>query len=235
MMPKTGSGNDRWDGRLVHSAQGYVARAWRHGDRQRETLDQAERYSTFVRVMKRALPLAALALALAVLGYALQPRDAGKVSMTFERIGTIENDLAMVNPKLTGTDDKGLPFTVTAAQAVQEGRGAERVRLEDIRAELSLEDGTVLNITAAKGVVDTRARQLDISGGIRFVSADGFTAETETAKADLKTGIVSGTVPVTADSKFGRVTAQGFSFEKDTKKLQFRGNVRMLVSGARKK
>jgi lipopolysaccharide export system protein LptC len=230
--PRTGSGQEGWEGRLAHRA-GYVARAFRH-ERQRETLDQAERYSTFVRIMKRALPLAALALAIAVLGYALQPRDTGRVAMTFEKMGTIENDLAMVNPKLTGTDDKGLPFTVTAAQAVQEGKGAERVRLEDIRAELSLEDGTLLHITAAKGLVDTRARQLDISGGIRFTTDDGFSAETEAAKADLKTGIVSGTVPVTAVSKFGHVTAKGFTFEKDTKKLQFQGNVRMLVSGARK-
>ena len=55
--PKSG-GRDGWDTRLVHSAQGYVARAWRT-QRQRETIDQAERYSTFVRIMKRALPLAA--------------------------------------------------------------------------------------------------------------------------------------------------------------------------------
>src|SRR4051812_42995719 len=123
--PKTG-GRGGWDGRLAHSAPGYVPRPWR-SQPQRETISQGRRQSTFVRIMKRALPLAALALALAVLGYALQPRDTARVSMSFERMGTIENDLAMVNPKLTGTDDKGLPFTVTAAQAVQEGKGAERV------------------------------------------------------------------------------------------------------------
>jgi lipopolysaccharide export system protein LptC len=225
------NGSERWDDRLVHSAQGYVTRAWRVS--QREALHQARRYSTFVRVLKRALPLAALCLALAVVAYALRPREAGRVTMTFERMGQLEGDLAMVNPRLTGTDDKGLPFIVSAASAVQEGPGSGRVRLSDIRAEMTLDDGTLVHVTAAQGLVDTAARQLDIMGGIRFASADGYVAETASAKADLRNGIVTGVEPVKASGKFGELTAQRFTFDKDSKKLRFDGDVRMKVIGAR--
>jgi lipopolysaccharide export system protein LptC len=224
------NGSERWDDRLVHSAQGYVARAFRVS--QREALHQARRYSTIVRFLKRALPLAALALILAVVGFALQPREAERVSMTFERMGQLDNDLAMVNPRLTGTDDKGLPFIVSAASAVQEGPGSGRVRLNDIRAEMTLDDGTLVHVTAAQGLVDTGARQLDVTGGIKFSSADGYVAETSSARADLRTGIVTGNEPVKASGKFGELTANGFTFDKDTKKLRFDGNVRMRVSGA---
>jgi lipopolysaccharide export system protein LptC len=229
--PKGGT-PQRAAGRMVADAQDYLRTTLRA--RQRDTLIQAERYSVFVRIMKRALPLAALALALAVVVYALQPRETGRVEMSFERMGTIENDLAMVNPKLTGTDDKGLPFTVSARQAVQEGRGSKRVRLEDIRADLAIEDGSRLRLTAAEGLVDTDSRQLDISGGIRFETDDGLTGETASATADLKTGIVSGNQPVTTNSKMGRITAKSFSYDKDNRKLQFAGGVRMLVSGAKR-
>jgi lipopolysaccharide export system protein LptC len=224
------NGSERWDDRLVHSAQGYVARAWRGS--QREALHQARRYSNFVRFLKRALPLAALALALAVVGFALQPRESRRATMTFERMGQLDNDLAMVNPRLTGTDDKGLPFIVSAARAVQEAPGSGRVRLTDIRAEMTLDDGTLVHVTAAEGLVDTGARQLEVTGGIKFSSADGYVAETASANADLRTGIVSGKQAVKASGKFGTLTANGFTFDKDTKKLRFEGQVRMNVSGA---
>ena len=227
-MSPSKSGGERYD-RLVTGAQDYMTRAW---GSQRESLHRAHRYSAFVRIMKRALPLAAVALFVAVLAYALKPRELGRVTMTFERMGTIEDDLAMVNPRLTGTDNQGMPFTVSAASAVQEGRAAENVRLKDIRAEMSLADGSLLHVTAADGLIDTRAGQMNVSGGIRFISADGYVAETATAKADFKTGTVSGTSAVTATSKFGRLTANSFTFDRESKTLRFDGQVRMLVNGA---
>lgn len=222
-------GEESWDERLVHTAQGYVARAWRMSPR--ETLHQARRYSAFVRVMKRALPLAALALALAVLVYALQPRPTGQIAMTFESMGTVENDLTMINPRLTGTDSNGLPFVVTASAAVQEGQGAARVRLEHIAAELTLGDGTVLHVTAASGVVDNATRLLEIRGGIRFTATNGYTAETESANADLNSGIVSGNAPVAAEGALGRLTAEGFTFERQTGTFHFIGGVHMQLYG----
>ena len=34
--------------------------------------------------------------------------------MTYEKLGQIENDLAMIKPRLTGADGKGNPFVITA-------------------------------------------------------------------------------------------------------------------------
>ena len=55
----------------------------------------------FVTIMKRALLLAALALIAAVIAYSLQPREQGRVAMTFEHLGRVANDLAMIKPRLT--------------------------------------------------------------------------------------------------------------------------------------
>jgi lipopolysaccharide export system protein LptC len=215
--------------RFAYSADEHGVRA-RAGHR-RETLHSARRYSAFVRQMKRILPLGALGLALAVLAYAVQPRDGGQMAMTFERMGAIDNDLAMINPRLTGTDDYGMPFIVTASSAVQLGPASERVRLENVRADLVMEDGTRVNLTALSGVVDNQTQIMEFSGGLRMSTADGYTAETETARADLRQGIVSGESTVTAEGTMGRLTANGFTFEREAGILRFTGDVRMQVNG----
>src|SRR5262249_31150963 len=88
---------------VSNRAQAYRLRAAQVS--QRETIKSAWRYTVFVTVMKSALPVLALGLAIAVLSYALQPREQSNVSLTFEQVDKVENDLAMINPELTGTDD----------------------------------------------------------------------------------------------------------------------------------
>jgi lipopolysaccharide export system protein LptC len=196
----------------------------------RETLDKIRRYSVFVTVMKSALPAAAFGLAVAVLVYAVQPRDSNRVALTFERMGTIDNDLAMVLPRLTGLDDDGFPFVVTAATAVQESAGSDMVRLEDVIADITLAEGK-LHVEAARGLVDTRQHLLDVSGGIRVTSEDGYDARTPAAKADLKAGTVRGENGIEATGAFGRITAERFTMNRATRQLRFTGNVRMLLNG----
>jgi lipopolysaccharide export system protein LptC len=208
----------------------YRAHEWRISPR--ATLLSARRYSVFVKFMKGALPVAAIALGVAVLIYALQPRDAGRMAMTFERLGRVEGDLAMIKPRLSGTDDDGLPFLVTASSAIQEGRGSDRVRLQDVVAELSLKDGTVLHVTAAGGVVDTKTHLLEVSGGMRLVSKDGYDARTQSAVADLKSGTVHGESGIEAEGNFGRITAERFALNRDSRQLRFSGKVQMLLNSA---
>ncbi len=208
-------------------AASYRAREWRISPR--ATLLSARRYSVFVKFMKGALPMAALALAVLVLVYVLQPREAGRMALTFERLGRVEGDLTMLKPRLSGTDNDGLPFMVSAASAVQEQRGSDRVRLEGVVADISLKDGTALHLTAAKGVVDTKRHLLEVSSGIHVTSQDGYDARTESAKADLKTGTLHGESRIEAQGKFGRITADRFALNRETRQLQFSGNVQMLI------
>jgi|RhiMethySRZTD1v2_1073278.scaffolds.fasta_scaffold229657_2 lipopolysaccharide export system protein LptC len=196
----------------------------------RATLATVRRYSMFVAFMKGALPMAALGLGIAVLVYAMQPRDSNQMALTFERMGSIENDLAMVMPRLTGTGDDGFPFVVTAATAVQESRGSDLVRLDDVNAEITLKEGNI-HVEAAKGLVDTRQHLLDVSGGIRLTSDAGYNARTPAAKADLKAGTVRGENGIEATGSFGRITADRFTMNRETQQLRFTGNVRMLLNG----
>ena len=206
----------------------YRAREWRIAAR--ATFLSARRYSVFVKFMKGALPLAALGLGIVVLVYVLQPRDTGRMAMTFERLGNVQGDLAMVKPRLSGTSDDGQPYVVTAATATQEARALDLVRLDDIAADFNLKDGTALHLVAANGVVNTKSHVLQLSGGIRVVSQDGYEARTPSAVADLKAGTVHGENGIAAEGSMGRITAQRFALDRSTKKLRFFGNVHTLLN-----
>src|SRR5438309_6568817 len=126
----------------------------------RATLHGARRYSIFVRFMKGALPVTALGLAILVLVYVVQPPPA-RMQMSFQRISSLADDLSMQNPRLSGADDNGQPFVISAAHAMPETKGSDRVRLDQIVADFTLKDGTGVHMTAGTGVIDTKTRLLD--------------------------------------------------------------------------
>ena len=195
----------------------------------RATLRGARRYSMFVRFMKGALPLAALGLAIVVLVYVLQPPPA-RMQMAFQQLASLADDLSMQNPRLSGTDNDGQPFVISAGHAMPENKGSERIKLQDIVADFSLRDGTAIHVTAGTGLIDTKTSLLQMSGGIHILSQNGYDATTRSAIADLRKGTIHGESGINANGAFGRITAQRFAMDRSSKQLHFWGNIRMLVN-----
>jgi len=184
-------------------------------------------YTRFVTIMKRALLLAALALIAAVIAYSLQPREQDRVAMTFERMGNVANDLAMIKPRLTGTDASGNPFVVTADSAAQDGRNAHRARLKNVQADIALGEKAWLTASAESGLLDADARTLKLSGAIAIYSDSGYELHTEGGDVDLKSGIMRGLSPVTGQGPLGTIRADRFTVDRNARQIRLDGNVRM--------
>src|SRR5215475_8432916 len=114
-------------GTSAGSAKRSAQRDWTA--RSRGTVLEAIQYSQFVSLMKRALPIAAGAILVVILIYALLPRATDRITLTAERTGNLKNDLTMVKPRLTGADDDGNPFVITAEAAVQDPKDLHRARM----------------------------------------------------------------------------------------------------------
>ena len=114
----------------------------------------ALRYTQFVGVMKRALPVAAFAVISAVLAYFFLPASPRGSRMDYQQLGHVENDLAMVKPRLTGQDAKGNPFVITADAAIQDAKNPKRARLTKVEADLIQGRNGWINASAATGLVD---------------------------------------------------------------------------------
>ena len=209
------------------------ARDW--GGRRRATPRQAERYSRFVTIMKRALPLAAAALVAAVLLYALQPRQEknGRVAMTFQRLGIVNDDLAMLKPRLTGADDEGDPYLVTADEAVQDRNNAKRATLRNVQADVTLKDGSWMSTIAPRGLLDAKKRLLALDGMIAVYSDSGYELHTTAAKIDMRNSTIVGNRPANGQGPFGIFRADRFKLDRHSRQVYLYGNVRMSIDARR--
>jgi lipopolysaccharide export system protein LptC len=197
--------------------------------RTRDTAFNALQYSRFVAVMKRALPISAAALIAAVIAYSLVPRQSEKLSLTSEHVGRIENDLAMLKPRLTGVDNKGNPFVITADAAVQEGSNIRRATLKNVQADLTLAKSRWLNATAVKGMVDMDKGRLALTDGISVFSDDGYELHTARADVDLRRGLFHGPVEVTGQGPTGTLRADTFEVDRETNQIVLQGHVHMTI------
>jgi lipopolysaccharide export system protein LptC len=206
-----------------------ATRDW--GARARATIRQTERYSRFVSIMKRALPLAAAALLAAVLVYALQPRQESsqRVAMTFQRLGIVNDDLAMIKPRLTGSDDEGDPYVVTAEEAIQDKQDSHRATLKNVEGDVTLKDGTWMTTLAPAGVLDARNRHLSLGGAISIYSDSGYEIHTTTANVDLRTAIIAGNRVVSGQGPMGTFRADRFRIDRRTRMVFLYGNVHMII------
>jgi lipopolysaccharide export system protein LptC len=202
--------------------------------RARSTALEALRYTQFVGVMKRALPAAAFAIIAAVLAFFFVQRQPARLSMTYEKLGNIENDLAMIKPRLTGADGKGNPFVVTAEAAIQDAKNPKRARLKMIEADLALDKQGWINADAAGGNVDMAKGTLQLDGGINIFSDNGYELHSRSASLDLNSWTVHGHNPVTGQGPFGTLRADKFHFSRDDAQLVLDGNVRMSLIGRKK-
>jgi lipopolysaccharide export system protein LptC len=197
--------------------------------RTRDTALNALRYSRFVTVMKRVLPISAGLLIAAVIAYSLVPRQSEKLRLATQNVGEINNDLTMTKPKLTGTDKKGNPFVITADAAVQDPANVRRATLKMVEADLTLDKNRWLNATAAHGVVDMDKGSLALDGGIAVYSDDGYELHTSRADVDLKKGLFQGPDAVTGHGPAGTLRADSFELDRRTDQLVLVGHVQMMI------
>lgn len=202
--------------------------------RARSTAMEALRYTQFVGVMKRALPAAAFAVIAAVLAFFFVARQPSKFSMTYEKLGAIENDLAMLKPRLTGADGNGNPFVITADAAIQDAKNPKRARLRKIEADLTMDKNGWVNANAANGVVDMKAGSLELAGGIDVFSDAGYALHSQAASVDLNKGVVHGHSEVTGQGPMGTMRADRFHYDRDSHQLTLDGHVKMTLIGNKK-
>jgi len=199
--------------------------------RARSTMMEALRYSRFVVLAKRVLSLGAFLIIAAVLAFFFVARGPRQLSVTYERLGHVENDLSMVRPRLTGTDAKGNPFVITADMAVQDAHNAKRATLKNIDADLALNNKTWLNAQARSGLVDMGTGQLELGGGIDMFTDSGYELHTESASMNLKQTIVHGHQEVAGQGPGGTLRADSFHADRNAGLLTLAGHVRMQFSG----
>lgn len=183
-----------------------------------------------IRFTKLVLPLAAVGL-LALI--ALWPeidraKDHGR--LTFSRFAAEVDGAKLTDARYRGVDEQGRPYTITATTAKQ--MSPERVDLTTPVGDVSMKDGTWLQVRSKDGVYLQHAGSLDLSHEVILYRDDGTTMTTQSASIDLKNGAGAGSEPVHAEGPFGTLDAQGFVLTDTGGTIQFTGPARLVLNGA---
>lgn len=187
-------------------------------------------YSRFVIAMKIGLPIVALGLVGLLF---LWPQV--KVSSIRLSVGLASFKAAnpespsMVNARFVGSDSRNQAFSITADLAKNILLGKSKVELEVPKADLAMQDGSWLAMTAKTGLYDQKGKSLALDGAVNLFHDSGYEFNTETALVDLEDGVAVGDQPVRGQGPFGQLTAEGFRIENMGRRMLFTGKAKLTI------
>jgi lipopolysaccharide export system protein LptC len=224
VTPLSSDGNDE------HRTGGYLLGGASTRDRRPPVPRRIARRRFVITLTKWVLPVAAACLLSLI---ALWPEiDAAstKARLALSHVsGEVEGG-KLIDARYNGLDEKGRPYTVTAATAWQ--ISPEKVGLTVPKGDITLENGTWLMLTARQGTFIQRQNQLDLVKDVTLYRDDGTTMHTESASIDVKAGAAGGSEPVHVEGPFGVLDAQGFTVMDKGNAIDFPGPAHVVLNGA---
>ncbi len=191
---------------------------------------QGRWYSRFVRMMKFILPAVALALVVLVIAWPYLQSNDLRFQLNFAALNAGQTeDPSMVNPRYLGLDKDNQAFSITADLARKLTEKEADVELEMPKADIALEDGTWLVLTAENGIFKRLKNTLDLTGAVNLFHDSGFEFRTAKAQIDLESGTAIGNVVVRGQGPFGDLHAEGFRLTEKGKTIQFTGKSKLTI------
>ena len=188
------------------------------------------RRRNLIRLTKILLPLTALGLLALIALWPEIDRVKGHGRLTFSHLSAEMDGAKLTDALYHGVDEQGRPYTITALTAKQ--MTPDRVNLTTPVGDVSLKDGSWLQVRSKDGVYLQHSGSLDLSHEVILYRDDGTTLTTESASIDLRNGAGAGSEPVHAEGPFGTLDAQGFVLTDSGGAIQFAGPARLVLDGA---
>lgn len=190
----------------------------------------AERHSRRVRALKFALPILGVAIAA---GFVIFFYLAAPPNVSVEVAGTTVRDgkLVMANPRLDGFTEENLPYSMTAARAIQDLQQTGVITLEQIDAKLPVDDKNFAVITAPEGTYDRDKNTLDITSEMTVTTTDGTVIRLQSAFIDMATGMLTTDAPVDIQLDGSRIGADKMTVSEGGKVIVFENRVRVTIDG----
>ena len=174
------------------------------------TLDAARAHSANIRRLRVVLMLAAAGLVGAV-GWQFINQPAG-----FGLVDNPEETVRMVSPKYSGRTSDGLPYYLTAFEAVRNASASTAVNLtEPVLNFYRALGAEPSKVTSLGGVYDDVDNILNLSDTVRLGTDDGYACETSEAKIFTKDKRISGNTPIACTGSFGDVNGNSYTITDD--------------------
>lgn len=151
--------------------------------------------------------------------------DKNKVEVAKERLRVTE-------ALYRGEDAKGQSFALRAGSAVQATSREPIVRLQDLSASLSMQEGPAL-LRADRARYDMDKEQVTVEGPVTYQSADGYRLATRDVDIDLKSRRLASQGPVEGRMPLGTFSGGRLSADLSARVVRLEGGARLrIVQGA---
>lgn len=187
-------------------------------------------YARATRLLKLIMPTVAAILIGAVAVWPQIRSDDNKLPLAAAEVSPEEiENLAMINARFMGIDGRNQPFTVTAEMATEVSPDSRQVHLSAPKADITLENGTWLALTADNGVFRQLDQTVELEGHVNMFHDAGYEFETTTAFVDLTQGAAFGFEPIDGQGPFGTIAAEGFQVFDEGERVIFTGNATLVL------
>ena len=186
-----------------------------------QAMDAWRRRSRLIRFFRRALPVSIGLLVLGLIVWVV----ARTVLADMADQAAQRADIRMTNPRFYGQDSRGQSFVLGAAEAVQDRRRSELIRLTRPTLRLNATGERPTEITALNGLYDELGYQLTLSGDVTVIDGgSGFRFETGQALVDTETGVISGETAVRGRGPLGTIDASSYAIYDQGERIVFEGD-----------
>lgn len=163
------------------------------------------RYSRTVDMLRWLLPVIVV-LGLGVL-FLWPMWQANRISAVM-----VENvpNLMIESVNLTGLDEQGRPYALTADRALQAANTKNLIDLEKPKGEMTLADKAWVAVHANQGRLDQNTKKLWLGGAVEVFHDRGYRFLSEELNVDIPKSTAWGSQPVLIQGNFGEITGAGF-------------------------
>ncbi len=191
----------------------------------------AQRHSVRVRVLKTALPVAAIAVAAIFSWYTFLATPTAPVKVDLNTGGE-SGKLVMTSPHLNGYTKDNRPYSMTAAKASQDAKNSGAIALEGIQAQLPVGASGIATVEAASGIYDNANGRLQLDKDFTVITDEGLHAVLRSADINLKSGQITTDKPVDIRNGTTHILADSMQVKENGKVLIFENRVRMTIDGS---
>lgn len=193
-----------------------------------EAMDAWRRRSRLIHFFRRALPIAIGLLLVTVLGWvAVRTVLADMADRQAEQA-----EVRMTNPRFYGQDARGRSFVLGAAEALQDRRQRNLIRLTRPTLRLNASGDRPTELTARSGLYDEASRSVVLTGQVAVIDGgSSFRLQTEEARIDTQSGVVSGNQRIVGYGPMGTIDASSFAIYDQGARLVFEGDGDRKVTG----
>ena len=190
-------------------------------------------YDRVVAVARAGLPIAIGVLAAFLVTAPLTM--GGDVSFVLDKnkVEVAKERMRLQAATYRGQDAKGQPFALNAGSAVQKSSSEPIVRINDLAAQLQLQDGPA-RLVANQGRYDMDSEQVKIDGPINFRGPNNYVLNTSDATVDLKTRQLTGTGRATGATGQGVFSGDRLTADLESRTVKLSGNAHLRVIPGRR-